>query len=70
MFDYRKVTPETDPELFAWRKKFNAACDAHGIKPAVACVQFRCVCVYVRACVCVCVCVENVWKNGREDESV
>jgi hypothetical protein len=66
VFDYRKVTRESDPELFAWRDKFNAACEAHGVKPAVACVQFRCarmrLCIHASACGvssslrCSCVC--------------
>ena len=40
-FDYREVQRETDPELFAWRDKFNAVCAEFGVKPAAVCVQFR-----------------------------
>jgi D-threo-aldose 1-dehydrogenase len=39
-FDYRKVTVESDPELFAWRKKFYRACDEFKVDKAAACVQF------------------------------
>ena len=39
-FDYRAVTVETDPELFAWRDKFNALCEEFGVKATEACVQF------------------------------
>jgi len=39
-FDYRKVTRESDPELFAWRDKFNAVCTEFSVAPAAACVQF------------------------------
>ena len=39
-FDYREVKPETDPELFAWRDKFNAICEEFSVKPAAVCVQF------------------------------
>ena len=39
-FDYREVKPETDPELFTWRDKFNAICKEFGVKPAAVCVQF------------------------------
>lgn len=39
-FDYRKVTPESDPDLFAFRDKFDAICAEFGVKPAAACVQF------------------------------
>ena len=39
-FDYREVKPDTDPELFAWRDKFNAICDEFSVKPAAVCVQF------------------------------
>ena len=34
------MTVETDPELFAWRDKFNALCEEFGVKAAAACVQF------------------------------
>lgn len=41
-FDYRLVTEETegDRKLLNYRKRLNALCDKHGIKPALACVQF------------------------------
>eukprot|EP00935_MAST-01C_sp_MAST-1C-sp1_P002507 g2507.t1 len=39
-FDYRKVTRESDPELFAWRDKFNPICEEFKVKPAAVCVQF------------------------------
>jgi D-threo-aldose 1-dehydrogenase len=41
-FDYRVVSPENDADrsLFAWRKSFVSLCEAHGITPLHACVQF------------------------------
>jgi D-threo-aldose 1-dehydrogenase len=41
-FDYREVSAEKDADrhLFAWRKSFVALCEAHGISPMHACVQF------------------------------
>jgi D-threo-aldose 1-dehydrogenase len=41
-FDYRVLDPnsEIDRSLFAWRKSFVALCEAHGISPMHACVQF------------------------------
>jgi D-threo-aldose 1-dehydrogenase len=41
-FDYRVVSPENpaDRPLFAWRKSFVALCEAHGVSPMHACVQF------------------------------
>jgi len=39
-FDYRVVRPEDDSAIFAWRKCFVALCEAHGISPLHACVQF------------------------------
>lgn len=39
-FDYRKLTPESDPEMFSWREKFHALCAEFSIKPTAACVQF------------------------------
>jgi D-threo-aldose 1-dehydrogenase len=39
-FDYRQVKPETDPELFEWREKFNSICAEFDVKPAAVCVQF------------------------------
>ena len=35
------MKPETDPELFAWRDKFNKICAEFGVKPPAVCVQFR-----------------------------
>jgi D-threo-aldose 1-dehydrogenase len=34
------VKPDTDPELFAWRDKFNAICVEFKVKPVEVCVQF------------------------------
>jgi D-threo-aldose 1-dehydrogenase len=41
-FDYRIVDPNRDADrpLFAWRKSFVAICEAHGVSPMHACVQF------------------------------
>ena len=41
-FDYRAASPANDADrpLFAWRKSFVALCEAHGISPLHACVQF------------------------------
>lgn len=41
-FDYRIVNPDApvDRRLFTWRKSFVALCEAHGVSPAHACVQF------------------------------
>jgi D-threo-aldose 1-dehydrogenase len=41
-FDYRIVNAQNDADrpLFAWRKSFVALCEAHGISPMHACVQF------------------------------
>lgn len=39
-FDYRIVTPQSDPELFSWREKFLALCEKYDVDPAVACIQF------------------------------
>ena len=33
-FDYREVKPDTDPELFVWREKFNKVCEDFGVTPA------------------------------------
>ena len=35
-FDYRKLTPETDPEMFAWRDAFHQLCNEFGIKATAA----------------------------------
>lgn len=39
-YDYRKVSAETDEELFNWRKSFFEICSDFDINPALACVQF------------------------------
>jgi D-threo-aldose 1-dehydrogenase len=41
-FDYRVVSAEieADRPLFAWRKSFVSLCEAHGVSPMQACVQF------------------------------
>jgi D-threo-aldose 1-dehydrogenase len=41
-YDYRVVSQDNpaDKPLFAWRKTFVALCEAHGITPAEACVEF------------------------------
>jgi D-threo-aldose 1-dehydrogenase len=41
-FDYRIPDREqsADRPLFAWRDRFFALCDAHGVGPAAACVRF------------------------------
>lgn len=39
-FDYQVITPESHPQLFEWRERFMALCEAHGIRPALACCQF------------------------------
>jgi D-threo-aldose 1-dehydrogenase len=41
-FDYRVVNPDhpDDRPLFAWRKAFVALCEAHGVAPAEACIEF------------------------------
>lgn len=39
-FDYRRVDPQRDAELFAWRAKFQAICQRFGARPADVCVQF------------------------------
>ncbi|MEO0793641.1 MAG: aldo/keto reductase [Verrucomicrobiota bacterium] len=39
-FDYREVSPESDPELFDWRDRFFAICERHNVSPALACCQF------------------------------
>jgi hypothetical protein len=39
VFDYREVTRQSDPELFAWRDKFNKICKDFNVKPAA--VFFR-----------------------------
>lgn len=39
-FDYRVITRDAEPELFAWREKFLSLCQKHDINPAVACIQF------------------------------
>jgi D-threo-aldose 1-dehydrogenase len=39
-FDYRKVDRQTDPELFAWRDRFEAVCAEFGTKPAFAAAAY------------------------------
>lgn len=39
-YDYKKVSEETHPELYEWRKRFYETCKEFGIKPAEAAVQF------------------------------
>jgi D-threo-aldose 1-dehydrogenase len=39
-FDYRRLDPDRDGELFAWRERFHRVCAAHGVEPAAACVRF------------------------------
>ena len=39
-FDYRKITPQSDPQIFEWRDKFNALCKEFDVTPAAVCVQF------------------------------
>ncbi len=39
-FDYGKITREGEPDKFAWRDRFHAACDEFGVTPAAVCVQF------------------------------
>lgn len=39
-FDYQIITPETHPDLFAWRERFTALCAEFRISPALACCQF------------------------------
>lgn len=39
-YNYRRVTPDTDPQLFAWRDAFFNLCKKHNADPAAVCVQF------------------------------
>jgi len=39
-FDYRSVARTENPELFAWRDEFLAACTEHSVSPAHACCQY------------------------------
>jgi D-threo-aldose 1-dehydrogenase len=41
-FDYQLIRPgpERNTFLFRWRENFHDICTRHGVKPAVACVQF------------------------------
>lgn len=41
-FDYKLIEPGTEENdaLFRWREEFFAVCEAFGVKPAAACVQF------------------------------
>ncbi|MFP4010427.1 MAG: aldo/keto reductase [Spirochaetaceae bacterium] len=38
--DYRAVSADTDPAIFAWREQFHEVCRAFGVDPAEACVEF------------------------------
>ena len=40
VFDYRKVTRESDPGLFDWRDRFEAVCARFGVAPAEAAAAF------------------------------
>lgn len=39
-FDYKAVTPGSEPELFRWREGFFASCRDFEVNPADACVEF------------------------------
>jgi len=39
-FDYRKVTRDSDPDLYSWRDRFESLCRRHGVSPAFAAAQF------------------------------
>ncbi|MEM0965818.1 MAG: aldo/keto reductase [Verrucomicrobiota bacterium] len=39
-FNYREVTPDSEPELFEWRDRFLKLCEAHSVPPALACCEF------------------------------
>jgi D-threo-aldose 1-dehydrogenase len=39
-FNYRSQTPDQEPELFAWRRRFFTTCRRFGVEPAAACVRF------------------------------
>lgn len=39
-FDYKLPDPHKEAGLFTWRERFFAVCAEHGVKPAIACVQF------------------------------
>jgi D-threo-aldose 1-dehydrogenase len=39
-FDYKKLSPQIDSELYQWRSEFFDVCKAFNVKPAEACVQF------------------------------
>ncbi|HLP15490.1 MAG TPA: aldo/keto reductase [Bacteroidota bacterium] len=39
-FDYKPVTPQSDPALFAWRETFFDLCRRFSVTPAAACVNF------------------------------
>ncbi len=39
-FDYRKVDRRSEPELFAWRDRFEAVCAEFGTSPAVAAAAY------------------------------
>ncbi len=39
-FDYKRVTPESDGELYEWRNRFFEICRQYDVTPADACVEF------------------------------
>ncbi|RPJ66849.1 MAG: aldo/keto reductase, partial [Alphaproteobacteria bacterium] len=39
-YDYKLITPETDPHKFHWREKFFSLCEKFKISPALVCVNF------------------------------
>ncbi|MBN1951549.1 MAG: aldo/keto reductase [Bacteroidales bacterium] len=39
-YDYKRITPQTDPDKFQWRTEFFSVCEKFGIEPSVACVHF------------------------------
>lgn len=39
-FDYKAVTPESEPELFRWREAFFGSCKEFEVNPADVCVEF------------------------------
>lgn len=39
-FNYQHVQPETHPEMFSWRDRFNQFCYNHSLNPIHVCIQF------------------------------
>lgn len=39
-FDYRPVSRDRQPELFAWRDEFQSICRSYSVRPVDACVEF------------------------------